>query len=124
LTENPGWRHIVEGALPAFILRNIMSQDTGEIMSASTDTDVEALRAELKNLRADFSRITEILKDSAKSRGAEAADRIRQTAERGWTEAKSTAQTVLEEMEERPLGTAMVVFIGGMLFGLLLGGRR
>jgi hypothetical protein len=101
-----------------------MSQDTGDTMSAGTDTDVEALRAELKNLRADFARITDILKESAKSRGAEAADRIRQTAERGWTEAKSTAQTVLEEMEERPLGTAMVVFIGGMLFGLLLGGRR
>ena len=93
-------------------------------MSAANDSDVDALRAELKNLRADFSRITEILKDSAKTRGAEAADRIRQTAERGWTEAKSTAQTVLEEMEERQLGTAMVVFIGGMLFGLLLGGRR
>src|SRR5580765_4498734 len=98
---------------------------TGDIMSAAAnDSDMEALRAELKNLRADFSRITEILKDTAKSRGAEAADKIRQTAERGWTEAKSTAQTVLEEMEERPLGTAMVVFIGGMLFGLLLGGRR
>jgi F0F1-type ATP synthase membrane subunit b/b' len=99
--------------------------DTGDTMSAAAnDSDMEALRAELKNLRADFSRITEILKDTAKNRGAEAADKIRQTAERGWSEAKSTAQTVLEEMEERPLGTAMVVFIGGMLFGLLLGGRR
>jgi hypothetical protein len=101
-----------------------MNQEIGETMSANTDADMDALRAELKNLRADFARITDILKESAKTRGADAAERIRQTAERGWTEAKSTAQTVLEEMEERPLGTAMVVFIGGMLFGLLLGGRR
>ena len=46
------------------------------------------------------------------------------TAERGWSEAKSTAQTVIEEMEDRPLGTAMIVFVAGMLFGVLVGGRR
>ena len=100
-----------------------MSQDTEDTMS-STDTDVQALRAELKNLRADFVKITEILKDSARNRGADAADKLRATAERGWSEAKSTAQTVMEEMEERPLGTAMIVFVAGMLFGVLVGGRR
>ena len=82
------------------------------------------LRAELKNLRADFSKVTEILKDTARNRGAEAADRLRATAERGWSEAKSTAQTVMEEMEERPLATVAAVFVAGMLFGLLVGGRR
>jgi hypothetical protein len=86
------------------------------------DTDIEALRAELKNLRADFAKITELL--TAINRGAEAADKIRQTAERGWSEAKSTAQTVMEEMEERPVETAIGVFVAGLLFGLLLGGRR
>ena len=59
-----------------------MSQDTEDTMS-STDSDVQALRAELKNLRADFVKITEILKDSARNRGADAADKIRATAERG-----------------------------------------
>jgi ElaB/YqjD/DUF883 family membrane-anchored ribosome-binding protein len=100
-----------------------MSEGTDE-MSAATDADMQALRAELRNLRNDFAKITELLKDTARNRGAEAADRIRETAERGWNEAKSTAQNVIEEMEERPLGTAMVVFVAGMLFGLLLGGRR
>ena len=103
--------------------------------SSSSDDDIQSLRAELKNLRDDFTKIGDILKDVARNRGAEAADRIRSTAERGWSEAKSTAergwseakstaQNVLEEMEERPLGTAMVVFVAGMLFGLMLGGRR
>lgn len=100
-----------------------MNQDTGDIMS-STDSDVQALRAELKNLRSDLVKITEILKDSARNRGADAADKIRATAERGWSEAKSTVQTVIEEMEDRPLGAAMIVFIAGLLFGVLLGGRR
>jgi ElaB/YqjD/DUF883 family membrane-anchored ribosome-binding protein len=92
--------------------------------SSSNDDDIQSLRAELKNLRDDFAKIGDILKDVARSRGAEAADRLRSTAERGWDEARSRAQSVLEEMEERPLGTAMVVFVAGMLFGLMLGGRR
>jgi len=92
--------------------------------SSGNDEDIQALRSEFKNLRDDFAKIGDILKDVARSRGAQAADQIRSTAERGWNEARSTAQNVLEEMEERPLGTAMVVFVAGMLFGLMLGGRR
>jgi hypothetical protein len=94
------------------------------LLDSATEGDIQALRAELKNLRADFSKVTELLKDTARNRGAEAADKLRASAERGWSEAKSTAQTVLEEMEERPLGTAAAVFVAGVLFGVLLGGRR
>lgn len=89
-----------------------------------TGSDVDQLRAELRNLREDFSKIADILKDTARTRGAEAAGRIRETAERSWTEARNTAQSVLEELEDRPVGTAMVVFATGVLFGLLLGGGR
>ena len=92
--------------------------------ASSSDDDIQSLRAELKKLRDDFAHLGDILKDVARNRGAEAADKIRSTAERGWTEARSTAQNVLEEMEERPLGTAMIVFVAGMVFGLMLGGRR
>jgi len=87
-------------------------------------SDVDQLKTELRNLRDDFSRIADIVKDSARSRGADAAGRLRETAERGWSDAKTTAQSVLEEMEDRPLGTAMVVFVAGMLFGLMVGGGR
>jgi hypothetical protein len=31
---------------------------------------------------------------------------------------------VLEELEDRPIGTAMIVFAAGVLFGLMLGGGR
>ena len=100
-----------------------MSDASNEGMG-SNDADIQSLRAEFRKLRDDFAKIGDILKDVARNRGAEAADRIRTTAERGWSEARSTAQNVLEEMEERPVGTAMVVFAAGMLFGLLLGSRR
>ena len=94
------------------------------VVDSASDNDIQALRAEFKNLRTDFSKITELLKDTAINRGSEAADRLRATAERGWNEAKTTAQTVIEEMEERPLATVAGVFVAGVLFGLLLGGRR
>jgi hypothetical protein len=100
-----------------------MSEASSNEASSNKD-DIESLRAEFKNLRDDFAKIGDILKDVARSRGAQAADQLRSTAERGWNEARSTAQNVLEEMEERPLGTAMIVFVAGMLFGLMLGGRR
>lgn len=99
-----------------------MSEHIGSGMNSASD--VEALQAELRNLRDDFTKIAEILKDSARTRGAEAAGRIRETAERGWSEAKNTAQSVLEELEDRPVGTAVIVFFAGMLFGLMMGGRR
>ena len=31
---------------------------------------------------------------------------------------------LLEELEDRPIGTAVMVFIAGMLFGLMMGGGR
>lgn len=97
--------------------------DIGNGMNAAA-TDVDQLKSELRNLRDDFSKIADILKDSARARGADAAGRIRETAERGWSEARNTAQSVLEEMEDRPVGTAMIVFAAGVLFGLMLGGGR
>jgi ElaB/YqjD/DUF883 family membrane-anchored ribosome-binding protein len=93
-------------------------------MSQATEADIQALVSELKNLRSDFARIGEILKDTARHGGADAADRVRGQAERGWTTARSKAQTLVDEMEERPFGTAMVVFIAGLLLGLIVGGRR
>ena len=96
--------------------------DMGTGMNSASDVD--QLRVELRNLRDDFSKIADILKVSARARGAEAADLIRERAERHWSDAKTTAQSVLEELEERPVGTAIAVFIAGMLFGLIVGGGR
>ncbi len=99
-----------------------MSDQIGSGMNSASD--VEQLQAELRNLRDDFSKIADILKESARTRGAEAAGRLRQTAERGWSEARNTAQSVFEELEERPVGTAVIVFFAGVLFGLMVGGGR
>jgi len=92
-------------------------------MSEATEADIQALLAELKVLRADFNRIADILKDTARHGSAEAAERVRETAERGWSEAKSRAEGLIEEMEERPVQSALVIFGVGVLLGLLVGRR-
>ena len=92
-------------------------------MTQATDADIQALLAELKVLRADFNKITEIIKDTARHGGEEAAERIRETAERGWSEARTRAEGLMEEMEERPVQSALVVFGVGILLGLLVGRR-
>ena len=96
--------------------------DIGNGMGAGAEVD--QLRSELRNLREDFAKIADILKDTARARGAEAAGRIRESAERGWAQAQTTAQSVMDELEDRPIGTAMIVFAAGVLFGLMLGGGR
>jgi ElaB/YqjD/DUF883 family membrane-anchored ribosome-binding protein len=92
-------------------------------MSDGTEANVQALQAELKVLRADFARIAELLKDTARYSSAEAAERIRESAERGWSEAKNTAQSLMKEMEERPVGSALTIFGIGVLLGMLLARR-
>lgn len=92
-------------------------------MSDATEANIQALQAELKVLRADFARIADLLKDTARHGSAEAADRIRQTAERGWSGAKDTAESLMKEMEERPIGSALTIFGIGVLLGMLLGRR-
>jgi ElaB/YqjD/DUF883 family membrane-anchored ribosome-binding protein len=92
-------------------------------MSQATDADIQALIAELKVLRADFAKITELVKETARHGSEEAAERIRETAERGWSEARTRAEGLMEEMEERPVQSALVIFGVGVLLGLLVGRR-
>ena len=92
-------------------------------MTNATDADIQTLIAELKVLRADFAKITEIVKDTARHGSAEAAERLREHAERGWDHARTHAQGLMEEMEERPVQSALVIFGVGVLLGLLVGRR-
>lgn len=89
-------------------------------MSQSTEADIQALIAEMKNLRADFARIGDILKDTARHGAQDASDTVRETAEQGWHGAKSKAQNLFEEMEQRPMQSALTIFGIGVLLGLIV----
>jgi len=75
-------------------------------MSDATDADVQALAAEMRNLRADVERIASLLKDTARHGAEDAKDAFRDTAEMGWNEAKAKAQSVIDEIEQRPVQSA------------------
>jgi ElaB/YqjD/DUF883 family membrane-anchored ribosome-binding protein len=89
-------------------------------MSSATEADLQALIAEMKNLRADVERIGGLLKDTARHGTEDVTDAVRERAEAGWDEAKSKARTILEEMEQRPVQSALTIFGIGMLLGLMV----
>lgn len=90
----------------------------------NTEKDIDALMAEMKQLRSDFVRVTAILNDMARHGTADARDKVEEQAERVWNEAKRKTQDVFEQIEERPIGSALVALGLGFLFGILFTSRR
>jgi len=91
---------------------------------ADIDTNVDALAGELKQLRAEFTRIAALVEQTARAAGAQAASRARAAGEQVWAETQSTADHVAEKIKEQPLASAGMAFGIGVLMGLLFGGRR
>lgn len=90
---------------------------------ADTETNVNALAGEFRQLRAEFSRIAELLENTARQAGAEAASRARAAGEYVWSETQSTADQVAEKIKEQPLASAGVALGIGFLLGLIFGRR-
>lgn len=92
-------------------------------MSESTDADVQALAAEMRNLRADVERIASLLRDTARHGAEDAKEAVRETAEMGWNEARSKAQTLIDEIEQRPVQSALTIFGIGVFLGMIVARR-
>lgn len=88
------------------------------------EADVEALAEEVKRLRADFSKIADLLKMTAGHAGEEAASQARAAGERAWVGAKSTADELVQRIESRPVSSTAIAFGIGLIFGMLFGSRR
>jgi ElaB/YqjD/DUF883 family membrane-anchored ribosome-binding protein len=91
---------------------------------ADMETNVDALAGEFKQLRTEFARIAQLLEQTARSAGAEAASRAKAAGDYVWSETQSTADHVAEKIKEQPLASAGVAFGIGVLLGLIFGGRR
>ncbi len=91
---------------------------------SKTEQDVDALVAEMKQLRADFARVTGILNDMARHGAADARDKVEETAERAWGEAKRKTQDLFEQIEERPIASALVALGLGFVVGIIFTSRR
>jgi ElaB/YqjD/DUF883 family membrane-anchored ribosome-binding protein len=93
-------------------------------MTSETNKDTEALVAELKQLRADFAKLGELLQTTARHAGEDAMQRARESGEKAWADARSGAEDVIEKIEENPVSAAGIAFGVGMFLGLIFGSRR
>jgi ElaB/YqjD/DUF883 family membrane-anchored ribosome-binding protein len=93
-------------------------------MAASNQSDLATLQADIQQLRADFAKMTTDIREIAGSGIGKAQGKAQESAERMWGEVSRQAQQVGQEIEARPFASALVAFSVGLVFGLILNGRR
>ena len=91
---------------------------------SATESDVQALSDELKQLRAEFTKLGQLLESAARNAGSEAAQAARATGERAWSEVKKSADDLTQRIEARPVTSAATAFGIGVVLGFLFGARR
>ncbi len=93
-------------------------------MSTATEKDFETLLKELNKLREDMSKLTEVVQKTVKSAGDDVLNEARAAGKKAWTQAESHAEDILEQIEAKPLQSALIAFAIGAFLGFLFGGRR
>ncbi len=88
------------------------------------EADVEALAAEVKELRGAIDKIVNLLGQTARDGGDEAYRAARETGERYWSDAKTTADDLVHRIEDKPVQSTFLALGIGLLLGLLFGARR
>lgn len=89
-------------------------------MSATTDKDMEDLKAQVEALRADLAGISESLKNLGGDAASEGRERIRRAAEQARGKARDTIGALESEIEDRPLTSLLTAFGIGFVLGKLL----
>jgi hypothetical protein len=92
-------------------------------MADQAKTEIAALQTEIKQLRADFAKLTDTMSDIA-SNGVAGAGQAQASAEKVWSEVQRQAGSLGREIEERPIAAALTAFGAGLFLGRLLSARR
>jgi len=90
---------------------------------SNTEADIQSLADELKQLRAEFSKIATLLESAARHAGDEATQVAREAGERAWGEVKNRADSLARRIEEKPVSATAWAFGLGVLVGLICRGR-
>ena len=75
-------------------------------MSYVTSEDIRSLRADLNSLGDDIG------------------DRVRTAADKGWSGAMDSAQSIVDEIEEHPRIATLLALMGGIMIGMVIGTTR
>ncbi len=85
------------------------------------DKDIESLKDNVANLRADLSQITQTLLDKGKSETEVAKDRLidelKYELEAARTKGKKTVESVESQIQEKPFLSLLIAFIVGLVLG-------
>ncbi|HUZ72175.1 MAG TPA: hypothetical protein VMU87_04260 [Stellaceae bacterium] len=92
-------------------------------MAEQIDADLETLRGDIGQMRADITKLTETLQALVRHGGSEAMEKLRETGARVKGEATRTGQSLAHEIEERPVAAAVAAFVAGMVLGALFSRR-
>jgi ElaB/YqjD/DUF883 family membrane-anchored ribosome-binding protein len=88
-------------------------------MKDSSETDIQALHSELAQLRADVSRLVDTVKSLSRHTGDRVAEAACDSTEELRAALQSKFSAVAQEIEDKPLTSALTAFLGGLLIGAL-----
>lgn len=87
-------------------------------------SEIESLRAEIHQLQVNLAALGDSVRGVIRAGKAEAVDRVNDTADKAWTEAKDLADGLSKQIEQKPVTALVSAFSIGMLLGLLFNNRR
>jgi len=93
-------------------------------MSTATERDLDSLLKELSKLREDMLVLTDLVQKTVRSAGDDVINEARTAGKKAWAHAEGHAETIIEQIEEKPLQAALIAFAIGAFLGFLFGGRR
>ena len=93
-------------------------------MSSATERDFDTLLKELNKLRDDMSKLSEVVQQTVRSAGDDAMNQARAAGKKAWAQAEGHAESIIDQIEEKPLQAALIAFAIGAFLGFLFGGRR
>jgi ElaB/YqjD/DUF883 family membrane-anchored ribosome-binding protein len=93
-------------------------------MSTATERDFDELMKELAKIREDMTKLSEIVQRTVRSAGDDAVSQARAAGQKAWSHAESHAEDLIQQIEAKPLQSALIAFAIGAFLGFLFGGRR
>ncbi|HVJ51561.1 MAG TPA: hypothetical protein VM689_03820 [Aliidongia sp.] len=93
-------------------------------MTTKEEAEAQTLIEEMRQLRADFARIGETVRGMVDHHTAELKDTAAAAAETAWKKAKGSADTVVAEIDSKPIASALIALGVGLVLGSILFSRR
>lgn len=93
-------------------------------MSNPVENDLKRLQAELAQLREDVSKVAAALRDAVHHGASQAFTNGKTRAEDLHTDLRDGVEALTGHIEDKPVASALVSFVTGLMLGILVGGRR